>query len=103
MNTGPPMIRQAKIPTPETCGQCRADRVAQYKTSKHAAAWAALKGMPGFHYQPMAMTEGMNGCGACHEIGMKTEQEIASLKKEGNGFGTASCDACHTRHATALS
>jgi hydroxylamine dehydrogenase len=50
---------KAKIPTPETCAQCHADRVAQYKNSKHAAAWAAMKAMPTFHYQPMAMTEGM--------------------------------------------
>jgi hypothetical protein len=89
---------KAKIPTPETCGQCHAERVAQYKNSKHAAAWAAMKAMPTFHYQPMAMTEGMKGCGACHKIGIKTEAEIAELKNEGNVFGTASCDACHTRH-----
>jgi predicted CXXCH cytochrome family protein len=68
---------KAKIPTPETCAQCHADRVAQYKISKHAAAWAAMKAIPAFHYQPMAMTEGMKGCGACHKIGVKTEAEIA--------------------------
>jgi hypothetical protein len=89
---------KARIPTPETCGGCHADRVAQYKSSKHAAAWAAMKAVPTFHYQPMSMTEGMKGCGACHKIGVKTEAEIATLKREGNGFGTASCDACHTRH-----
>ena len=89
---------KAKIPTPETCEQCHPERVAQYKKSKHAAAWAAMKAMPTFHYQPMAMTEGMKGCGACHKIGLKTDEEIAGLKKNGGGFGTASCDACHTRH-----
>jgi hydroxylamine dehydrogenase len=93
---------KAKIPTPETCAQCHAERVAQYKASKHAAAWAAMKAMPTFHYQPMAMTEGMKGCGACHKIGLKTDAEIAQLKKEEGGFGTASCDACHTRHTFAV-
>jgi hypothetical protein len=44
------------------------------------------------------MTEGMKGCGGCHKLGLKTEEEIAQLKEEGSGFGTASCDACHTRH-----
>jgi len=91
-------VAKVKIPTPETCGQCHADRVAQFKTGKHAAAWAAMKAMPTFHWQPVAMTEGMKGCGACHKIGLKTEAEIAALKKDGAGFGTASCDACHTRH-----
>ena len=91
-------VAKAKIPTAETCAQCHADQVTQYKNSKHAAAWAAMKAMPTFHYQPMATTEGMKGCGGCHKIGVKSEAEIANLKAEGNGFGTASCDACHTRH-----
>jgi hypothetical protein len=29
---------------------------------------------------------------------LKTEEEIQQLKADGAGFGTASCDACHTRH-----
>jgi hypothetical protein len=58
-----------------------------------------MKAMPTFHWQPMALIEGMKGCGGCHKIGLKTEAEIKDLKKEGAGFGVASCDACHTRHA----
>lgn len=88
----------AKIPTPETCAQCHEDQVGQFKKGKHAAAWAAMNAMPMIHAQPVAMTEGMKGCGGCHKIGLKSEEEIANLKKEGAGFGVASCDACHTRH-----
>jgi hypothetical protein len=58
-----------------------------------------MKAMPTFHWQPMALTEGMKGCGGCHKIGLKSEADIKELKKEGAGFGLASCDACHTRHA----
>jgi hypothetical protein len=54
--------------------------------------------MPTFHWQPMAQIDGMKGCGGCHKLGLKTEEEIAALKKQGAGFGVASCDACHTRH-----
>jgi hypothetical protein len=55
--------------------------------------------MPTTHMQPMLLTEGMKGCGGCHKIGIKSEDDIKKLKKEGrNTFGTASCDACHTRH-----
>jgi hypothetical protein len=54
--------------------------------------------MPTSHWQPMAMTGGMKGCGGCHKIGLKSEAQIADLKKAGGGFGMASCDACHTRH-----
>ncbi len=92
-------VANAKIPTPETCGTCHEDRVAQFKAGKHAVAWAAMKAMPTAHWQPMALMEGMKGCGGCHKIGLKTEAEITELKKGGAGFGLASCDACHTRHA----
>jgi hypothetical protein len=46
----------------------------------------------------MELMEGMKGCGGCHKIGLKTDEEIKELKKDGAGFGVASCDACHTRH-----
>jgi hydroxylamine dehydrogenase len=91
-------VAKAKIPTPETCAQCHEERVAQFKKGKHALAWAAMKAMPTAHWQPMAMMTGQKGCGGCHKIGLKSEAEIAELRKDGAGFGTASCDACHTRH-----
>ncbi len=95
-------IANVEIPTPSTCAQCHDDRVAQYKKGKHAIAWAAMKAMPTAHMQPMAMMEGMKGCGGCHKIGMKSEEEIKALKSNGGGFGVASCDACHTRHSFSL-
>lgn len=89
---------QVKIPTPDTCAHCHESRVQEFKNGKHALAWAAMKAMPTTHWQPMALTEGMKGCGGCHKIGIKTEEEIKALKAGGRGFGMASCDACHTRH-----
>lgn len=89
---------KAKIPTPETCGQCHQTQVEQFSKGKHAKAWVAMEAMPTIHYQPMAMTEGMKGCGGCHKIGLKSPDQIAALAKEGSRFGIASCDACHTRH-----
>lgn len=91
-------VAKVEIPTPETCGQCHEERVEQFKAGKHAFAWAAMKTMPTTHWLPMALTEGMKGCGGCHKIGLKSKEEIQALKKEGAGFGVASCDACHTRH-----
>jgi len=89
---------KVQIPTPETCAGCHKERVDQFKRGKHALAWTAMNAMPTIHWQPMAMIEGMKGCGGCHKIGLKTPAEIADLKKGGGGFGMASCDACHTRH-----
>ena len=91
-------VAKVQIPTPRTCAECHDERVEQFKKGKHAAAWAAMKAMPTSHWQPMALMEGMKGCGGCHKIGLKTEEEIKELKKNGAGFGVASCDACHTRH-----
>ncbi|MFA9454899.1 MAG: multiheme c-type cytochrome, partial [Candidatus Aminicenantaceae bacterium] len=91
-------IAKAEIPTPETCAQCHEEKVAQFKKGKHAMAWAAMKAMPTSHWQPMALMEGMKGCGGCHKIGLKSDEELSQLKENGAGFGVASCDACHTRH-----
>lgn len=92
-------VSKVRIPTPETCQDCHPDQVKQFKGGKHAFAWAAVKAMPTAHWQPVAMMEGMKGCGGCHKLGLKTEAEIKDLKKQGAGFGVASCDACHTRHS----
>jgi hydroxylamine dehydrogenase len=95
-------ISLAAIPTPDTCATCHEERVQQYKKGKHALAWGAMKAMPTAHAIPVALAGGMKGCGGCHKIGLKTEADLKELKSEGNGFGLASCDACHTRHVFSL-
>ncbi len=95
-------VAKATQPTADTCGVCHEKQVKEFSGGKHALAWAAMKAMPTFHWQPMTMTEGMKGCGGCHKIGLKTEAEIKELKKTSPGFGVASCDACHTRHTFSL-
>lgn len=90
--------RKAAMPTPATCGQCHADQVAQFGKGKHAFAWAAVKAMPTFHYQALAVREGLKGCGGCHKLGLKSDAEAKELREVAGGYGVASCDACHTRH-----
>jgi len=97
-HTSPKDVAKVRIPTPETCADCHEDQVDQFKGGKHALGWRSMKAMPTAHWQPMALMDGMKGCGGCHKIGLKTEEEIKALKKDGAGFGVASCDACHTRH-----
>ena len=84
--------------TADTCANCHEKQVRQFKKSKHAFAWGTMKAMPTTHWKPMELIDGMKGCGGCHKIGLKSEEEIKRLKKSGSGFGYASCDACHTRH-----
>ena len=91
-------VANVRIPTPDTCAECHPEQVIQFGAGKHSFAWAAMNAMPTIHWQPMALIEGMKGCGGCHKIGLKSAKEIEDLKKGGAGFGTATCDACHTRH-----
>ena len=91
-------VANVQLPTPRICATCHKTQVEQFNGGKHALAWAAMNAMPTAHWQPMALMQGMKGCGGCHKIGLKTEAELKDLKREGAGFGVASCDACHTRH-----
>jgi hypothetical protein len=93
---------KALIPTIDTCAKCHGAPAKQFREGKHAKAWAAMKAMPAAHRQPMALMEGMKGCGGCHKLGLKTDGEIRELRRQGGGFGNASCDACHTRHIFSL-
>ena len=91
-------VDEVSLPTPTVCQECHAEQVEQFMAGKHSAAWAAMNAMPTTHMLPSALISGMRGCGGCHKIGVKSEEEIAELKEKGEGFGVASCDACHTRH-----
>jgi hypothetical protein len=91
-------VANVKLPNPETCRSCHETQVDQFSKGKHAHAWTSMKAMPTAHWQPMALMEGMKGCGGCHKIGLKNEADIEIAKGDGSGFGMASCDACHTRH-----
>lgn len=92
-------VSKAKLPLPQTCGTCHDEQVTQFSKGKHALAWVAMKAMPTAHWQPMAMIDGMKGCGGCHKQGLKSEEEIRQLAAAGQMHGNASCDACHTRHS----
>lgn len=84
--------------TPEVCGACHPLQTEQFAGGKHALAWVSMNAMPTTHWLPMALTEGLKGCGGCHRLGLKSEEEIERLRSEGTMFGLASCDSCHTRH-----
>ena len=91
-------VDKVSLPTPATCAECHSDQVDQYMAGKHSLGWASFKAMPTTHALPMALADGMKGCGGCHKIGVKSEEDIAALKAAGSKFGHAACDACHTRH-----
>ncbi|MBI5434716.1 MAG: cytochrome C [Planctomycetes bacterium] len=95
-------VAKVRTVTADTCKTCHGEQYEQFAKSKHALAWAAMNAMPTTHAKPVAMIDGMKGCGGCHKVGLKSEDEIKRLKSVGSGFGYASCDACHTRHTFSL-
>jgi len=92
----------AVMPLPQTCAQCHKEQFEQFSRGKHALAWSSMKAMPSAHWQTMLMIEGMKGCGGCHKIGLKSEDDARELKKYGAVSGMVSCDACHTRHTFSI-
>lgn len=87
--------KKAKIPTPQTCAQCHKKQVDQFMAGKHSLAWIAGTAMPMFAHQPPQVTgPGYKGCSGCHKIGVKTAEESKEYR-----YGSANCDACHTRHS----
>jgi hypothetical protein len=91
-------VAAVKTITAESCGECHEEKLEQFSRGKHALAWASMKAMPTIHWKPTELTGGMEGCGGCHKIGLKTGAEVEELKRIGSGYGLASCDSCHTRH-----
>ena len=89
----------AVVVSPTVCATCHDTQVAQFTKGKHALAWVSMNAMPTIHAQPVAMTYGMKGCGGCHKVGLKSDEDLKKIAVEGSRtFGNASCDACHTRH-----
>ena len=91
-------VAEVGVATPDVCATCHPVQVEQFTAGKHALAWISMNAMPTTHWLPMELTEGMKGCGGCHRLGLKNEEEIETLKAQGDAFGLASCDVCHTRH-----
>jgi len=92
-------VDKAATVKPELCIMCHEAQGKQFAAGKHSMAWKAVKALPAAHWQPMAYIQGIKGCDSCHKIGFKEEKEIRELRKQGAGFGIASCDVCHTRHS----
>ncbi len=85
-------IDNVNLPTEKTCQPCHQKQYDQYMEGKHSLAWVALDAMPKTGLQPHAYIKGLKGCGGCHKVGVRTEEQRA-----GSRYGSV-CDSCHTRH-----
>ncbi len=83
---------KATMPTAETCKKCHEGQYGQYMAGKHSKSWVAMAAMPTNSLQPHPYISGLKGCGGCHRVGVKPEDE-KKYSKYGMG-----CNSCHTRH-----
>jgi hypothetical protein len=98
LHTGSDDAALAQLPTVDTCQKCHELQAAQFRASKHARAWAAVKALPTFHHLSQGAPGDPSGCATCHLIVLKSPEEALQLRRAGANHGQASCDACHTRH-----
>lgn len=81
------------------CAECHEDQFDQFSKGKHNFGWASLNALPATHMAPDELIEGGRGCGGCHNMGIKTEDQKKELRDKGYRYQNNSCDECHTRHS----
>jgi len=89
----------AQMPTEEVCAMCHQDQYDQFAAGKHNHGWKSLNAMAVTHVEPPELMDGSRGCGGCHNMGLKSEEELQAYKDKGYRYQVNSCDECHTRHS----
>ncbi len=88
----------AQMPDEAVCAECHEEQFNQFTKGKHNMGWAALNALPITHVEPDILMEGGRGCGGCHNMGIKTEEQKKEQRAKGYKYQNNSCDECHTRH-----
>ncbi len=90
---------KAQLPDEHVCAQCHEEQFNQFVRGKHNLGWKAMNALPVTHLEPDELMEGGKGCGGCHNMGIKSEEQKKELHARGYRYQNNSCDECHTRHA----
>jgi hypothetical protein len=89
----------AQMPDEHVCKMCHEEQFESFAKGKHNFGWRALNALPITHVEPDELMEGGSGCGGCHNMGIKSEEEKKERLAKGYRYQTNSCDECHTRHS----
>jgi len=89
---------KAKLPDEAVCAECHEEQFESFKKGKHNFGWAVLNAIPATHMAPDELIEGGRGCGGCHNMGIRTEEQLKAQEDAGYRYQANSCDECHTRH-----
>lgn len=91
--------KKAVLPDEKMCAECHEEQFDQFAHGKHNFGWTSLNAIPATHLAPDELIEGGRGCGGCHNMGIKTEEQKQDQLQKGYRYQNNSCDECHTRHA----
>jgi len=91
--------KKAKLPDELVCAECHEKQFNEFAAGKHNFGWTSLNAIPATHYAPDELIEGGRGCGGCHNMGIKTEEQKKDQQAKGYRYQNNSCDECHTRHS----
>ena len=91
--------KSAVLPDEKVCAQCHEEQFTSFSHGKHNYGWTVLNAIPATHFAPDELIEGGRGCGGCHNMGIKTDEQKADQLAKGYRYQNNSCDECHTRHA----
>ena len=89
----------AQLPDEHLCAECHEEKFDQFSKGKHNFGWTSLNAMPITHVEPDELMEGGRGCGGCHNMGIKSEDQKKEQRAKGYRYQNNSCDECHTRHS----
>ena len=92
-------VHLAKMPDESICQECHEEQYDQFVKGKHNLGWASMLALPITHMEPDELMEGGRGCGGCHNMGIKTEEQKKDQRDKGYRYQNNSCDECHTRHS----
>jgi cytochrome c1 len=91
--------KNAQLPDEHVCAECHQEQFDSFAKGKHNFGWTSLNAIPATHMAPDELIEGGRGCGGCHNMGIKSEEQKKEQLKKGYRYQNNSCDECHTRHS----
>jgi hypothetical protein len=92
-------FKKAQLPNEKVCAGCHEEQFESFSKGKHNFGWTTLNAIPATHMAPDELIEGGRGCGGCHNMGIKTEEQKKEQLDKGYRYQANSCDECHTRHS----
>jgi len=90
---------KAILPDEHLCAECHEEKFDEFSHGKHNFGWTSMNALPVTHLAPDELIEGGRGCGGCHNMGIKSEEQKKDQLMKGYRYQNNSCDECHTRHA----